>query len=229
MGALLRLARVLDRFSLNVGKAVSWVILPLIFLIMFDVITCKIDFIKEWSSEITIQMGYSVSFILQDLQWHVHGILLLLSFGFGYMLNAHVRVDIFREMATRRKQVWIEAFGLAICGIPFLLVMIYFSWIMTSSSFIQGEGSESQVGLGFRFFIKSFLIWGFTVALAAVLATFFRCFVYLFGSGQLRKQAEDDIQFFTDADLLSKLIGEQNAEAEAKAEADAKAGDAGHG
>ena len=206
MGALLGLANVLDTISRGVGKFASWLILPLIFLIMFDVITRKIDFIKEHSADITIEYGFSVSFILQDLQWHVHGALLLLTFGFGYLLNSHVRVDIFRENLSRRKQVWVETLGLIICAIPFLLLMIWFSWKMTNASFMQWEGSESQVGLGWRWFIKSFLIWGFIIAIMAALATLFRCLNYLFGGYDEQAEAEEQLQFFTDVEVLPKVV-----------------------
>ena len=206
MGALLGLAGPLDRISRGVGKFASFLILPLIFLIMFDVITRKIDFIKEQSAEITINYGFSVSFILQDLQWHVHGALLLLTFGYGYLLNSHVRVDIFRENLTRRKQVWVETLGILICAVPFLCLMIWFSYVMASSSFAQGEGSESQVGLGWRWIIKSFLIWGFIIALLAALATLFRCFNYLWGNFEDQAIAEDELQFFTDEEVLPKVV-----------------------
>lgn len=206
MGALLSLAGILDGISRGVGKIASWLILPLIFLIMFDVITRKIDYIKEQSADITIEYGFSVSFILQDLQWHVHGALLLLTFGFGYLLNAHVRVDVFRENISRRKQVWVETCGLVICALPFLALMIWFSWRMASASFLQWEGSESQVGLGWRWIIKSFLIWGFIIALMAALATLFRCLNYLFGDYDQQAQAEDELQFFTDVETLPKVV-----------------------
>ena len=206
MGALLGLGSTFDRISRGVGKFASFLILPLIFLIMFDVITRKIDYIKEASAEITIEYGFSVSFILQDLQWHVHGALLLLTFGYGYLLNSHVRVDIFREGLSRRKQVWVETFGIVICAVPFLLLMIWFSWIMASSSFAQGEGSESQVGLGWRWIIKSFLIWGFVIALLAAIATLFRCMNYLWGSYENQAIAEDELQFFTDVEVLPKVV-----------------------
>lgn len=206
MGALLGLAGPLDRISRGVGKFASFLILPLIFLIMFDVITRKIDFIKEQSAEITINYGFSVSFILQDLQWHVHGALLLLTFGYGYLMNSHVRVDIFRENLTRRKQVWVETLGILICALPFLCLMIWFSYVMASSSFAQGEGSESQVGLGWRWIIKSFLIWGFIIALLAALATLFRCFNYLWGNFEDQAIAEDELQFFTDEEVLPKVV-----------------------
>ena len=195
MNLLLRTANALDRFARSTGEWASWLILPLIFIIMFDVITRKIDFIKEKSAEITIEYGYSLSFIFQDLEWHIHGVLLLLTFGYGYLRNAHVRVDIFREMASRRGQVKIEVLGLIICAIPFLLVMIYYSWIMTYASYTQGEGSESQVGIGMRFIIKSFLIIGFSVALAAVIAVLLRCFVYLRGDELDRREVSSELLF----------------------------------
>jgi TRAP-type mannitol/chloroaromatic compound transport system permease small subunit len=206
MGTLLSLADALDRISRGVGKFASWLILPLIAMIMFDVITRKIHFINAWSAEFTITHGYSISFILQDLEWHLHGALLLLCFGYGYLLNAHVRVDIFREHLSRRKQAWLETVGLLVFGIPFLCVMIWFAWTMTAASWAQGEGSESQVGIGMRYVIKSFLIWGFSFALLATLATLLRCLAYLFGDFEEQAIAEDEIQFFTDVQVLPKAV-----------------------
>ena len=193
-------------FVVWVGKTTSWIILPLIAMIMFDVITRKIELIKVRNAEITETYGFSVSFILQDLQWHVHGILLLMTLGFGYMLNAHVRVDIFRESASRRRQAWIESFGITIFAIPFLIVMIGFSWDFFYASFKGWEGSESMVGLGWRWIIKSFLIWGFCVAFLAVISTLLRCLHFLHGDEEAQAEAEAELQFFTDADALPKLI-----------------------
>ncbi len=189
-----------------VGKTTSWIILPLIAMIMFDVITRKIEFIKVRNAEITETYGFSVSFILQDLQWHVHGILLLMTLGFGYMLNAHVRVDIFRENASRRRQAWIEALGITIFAIPFLMVMIGFSWDFFVASLKGWEGSESMVGLGWRWIIKSFLVWGFCIAFLAALATLLRCIDFLYGDEKAQADAEAALQFFSDADALPKLI-----------------------
>lgn len=212
MGALLSLADVLDRISRGVGKFASWLILPLTLMIMFDVITRKIDYIKDISADVTIEYGFSISFILQDLEWHLHGALLLLTFGFGYLMNTHVRVDIFREGLSRRKQVWVEFFGLVICAVPFLCLMVWFSWIMASSSYMQGEGSESQVGLGWRWIIKSFLIWGFVIALMAAVATLFRCINFLWGNYDQQAEAEEKLQFFTDIEVLPKVVLEDEPE-----------------
>lgn len=210
-GAFLqRISDFCANFAGGIGKAASWIVLALIIIIMFDVITRKIEFIKIWNAGITSTYGFSVSFILQDFQWHLHGVLLLMTFGFGYIFNSHVRVDIFREGASRRGQAKIETFGLTILAIPFMLVMIGFSADFAWASFQQGEGSESMVGLGWRWIIKSFLVWGFCVALLAAVATLIRSLIFLYGDIEEQTVAEDTIQYFTDKDAMASLILEQN-------------------
>lgn len=204
------LSDVLAGIAVWIGKFASWIILPLIFVIMTDVVTRKIEYIKVVNSQITEEHGFSVSFYLQDFQWHMHGVLLLLTFGFGYIYNSHVRVDIFREAASRAGQAKIETFGLTILAIPFMLVMIGFSWDLFYASWKIDEASESMVGLGNRWIIKSFLIWGFSIALMAAVGTLIRCLLYTYGDEEERAIAEDKIQFFTDKDAMSELILEQN-------------------
>lgn len=209
-GFMQTLGDILGGLAIFIGRFASWIVIPLIVIIMFDVITRKIEAIKVWNSDITATYGFSVSFILQDFQWHLHGVLLLLTFGFGYMLNAHVRVDIFREAASRARQVSIETFGLTILAIPFMMVMIGFSWDLFYASFTGWEGSESMVGLGWRWIIKSFLIWGFSIALAAAIGTLIRCLLFTYGDEEESAIAEDRIQFFTDNDVMSKTIVEED-------------------
>ncbi|MEL7464014.1 MAG: TRAP transporter small permease subunit [Pseudomonadota bacterium] len=204
MLALHKLSIALDRIAVTIGKAASWLILPLIMIIMVDVVTRKIEFIKVWSADITVEYGFSISFIAQDLQWHIHGVLLLLTFGYAYLYNAHVRVDIFRELGGRRRQAWIEIVGLTFAMI-FLYFMVKFSWDFTYASWRQGEGSESMVGIGNRFFIKSFLIWGFIVLWIACAAMMLRSIVFLFGDEVLSRDAENLIPYFTDKTVLPKL------------------------
>ena len=216
MSALMNLAQKFDTIARRAGEWASWMIIPLILIIVFDVISRKVQFIKNWAADITIEYGFSPSFIMQDLEWHIHGIILLFTFGFGYLYNSHVRVDIFRENVSRRGQVKIETAGLLLGAIPFLLVMIYYSWIMTSASYAQGEGSESQVGIGMRFIIKSALIFGFALCLSACLATLLRCISYLRAKDDTeREQVEAELQFLTGEDALANLILEQNKEVEA--------------
>lgn len=196
MKAALNIASVLDRFSRKAGQAGAWLILPLVFVIMFDVITRKVDFIRLYFSDFSIEYGYSVSTILQDFEWHLHGVILLLTFGFGYLANAHVRVDVFREHIHPRKQAWLEFIGLFIMAVPFLFLVGWQSWILMAISYHQGEGSESLTGIPWRYVIKSFMIIGVVVLSMAVVATLFRLAAYLFGSREEHDEARDSLQIF---------------------------------
>ncbi|WP_420565664.1 TRAP transporter small permease subunit [Thalassobaculum sp.] len=199
MGALLSVAGLLDGIARWIGKTIGWIMIPLILVIIFDVITRKIDFTRLLFAEYTATSGYSVSTILQDLQWHFHAALLMLTFGFGYLANAHVRVDVFRELLSRRPQAWIEILGLLFFGFPFVVLMIFYSYQMTELSYHQGEGSESMTGIGQRWFIKSFMLWGFIVTMMAILATLFRLVAFLFGSQDSQEEAAEGLEIFTDA------------------------------
>tara|TARA_R110002012_G_scaffold132781_3_gene285720 strand:+ start:1006 stop:1620 length:615 start_codon:yes stop_codon:yes gene_type:complete len=196
MKAALNIASVLDRCSRKTGQAMAWLIVPLVFIIMFDVITRKVDFIRLYFSEFSIDYGYSVSTILQDLEWHIHGIILLMTFGFGYLANAHVRVDVFREHLRPRRQAWLEFIGLIVMAVPFIFLMGWQSWILMAVSFHQGEGSESLTGIPWRYVIKSFMIIGIVVLSMAVVATLCRLAVYLFGSREEHEEARDSLEIF---------------------------------
>lgn len=179
---LLRIADWLDWSARSLGKLGGWLILPLILIIMFDVITRRIDFVRIWMAE--LDLSWFNPIIFQDAEWHLHGALLLLSFGFGYLMNAHVRVDIFREMLSRRAQMKVEFWGLALLGIPFLLVISYFGFEFVEMSYLQHEGSESLTGIPARYVIKSFLLVGFLLLLFSFVATLIRLMFALWSSDE---------------------------------------------
>jgi TRAP-type mannitol/chloroaromatic compound transport system permease small subunit len=215
MNGLLNLAEYLDRIPRFIGKCAGFVVLPLIAVIMFDVITRKIDFLRIGMSQLSFYWLIE-PIKLQDMEWHLHAVILMLSFGYGYLLNSHVRVDIFREMLGRRGQAWIEFWGIILLAIPYLLVAIYFSWQFVKISYLQGEGSESLTGITHRYIIKSVMVIGFTFTMSAFLATFIRLCALLFGSHDNKERAAVDLNIFTEetnrtADVLA---------AEAKALAD---------
>ncbi|RVU33818.1 TRAP transporter small permease subunit [Hwanghaeella grinnelliae] len=195
MSIILKMANYIDVLPRRIGMAGGWLILPLIAIIMFDVVTRKIDFLRIGMSELS--WYWLIEPIkLQDLEWHLHGVLLLLSFGFGYLVNAHVRVDIFREKLTARSQAKVELFGLLVFAVPYLLTVLYYAWIFVHASYTQGEGSESLTGIPVRWIVKSFTIYGFTLAFLAVLTTMIRLCAYLWGGPEMHRQARDDLQIF---------------------------------
>lgn len=203
MRGLLSVAQLFDWPARSIGKLAGWLILPLILIIMFDVITRRIDTARVWIAEQNIYWFNPI--IFQDAQWHLHGIILLCAFGFGYLMNAHVRVDIFREMLPRRGQAKVEFFGLLIMGIPFLIVISYFAIQFVLLSYNQNEGSESLTGIGARYIIKSFLVIGFLLLLSAFIATILRLIVALWGPDDLREEAYATLDIFAEQGIEEEI------------------------
>ena len=101
-------------------------------------------------------------------------------------------------MLARRKQAWLELFGLIVLGIPFLILMIIFAWDQFFISFQQTEGSESMTGIPHRYIVKSFMVLGFIVVLAAVVATIIRLWTFLTGSQERSDEALSSLAIFSD-------------------------------
>ncbi len=195
MSPLLKIAEFFDVVARRVGMAGGWLILPLIVVIMFDVVTRKISFLRIGMSELS--WYWLIEPIkLQDLEWHLHGVMLLLSFGFGYLVNAHVRVDIFREKLSAKGQANVELWGLLIFAVPYLATVLYYAFIFVYASYTQGEGSESLTGIPMRYIVKSFTVIGFVLAIFAVIATILRLVGYLWGGQQLHREARDQLKIF---------------------------------
>ncbi|QIE55852.1 TRAP transporter small permease subunit [Pikeienuella piscinae] len=219
----MKIADGLDSIVRRVGLGCGWLIIPLILIIVFDVVTRKLDYTRLLFSEFTQVYGYSVSTILQDFEWHLHGVILLMSFGVGYLANAHVRVDVFREMASRRKQGWMEFWGLLLMGVPSLLILIWYSFDLWAISFNQNEGSESMTGVGLRWIVKFFLPLGFIFLLMAVVVTMIRLIAYLRGDEQAQYKGLDRLEIFAD-DHAALEAARLAAETALKAEAEKNKG-----
>lgn len=220
MNGMLKIADGLDSLVRRIGMGFAWLIVPLILIIVFDVVTRKLDFTRLMFSDFTQSSGYSVSTILQDMQWHLHGAILLMSFGLGYLANAHVRVDVFRELAPRRTQARMEFWSLLLLALPSLLILIWYSYVLWGISYAANEGSESMTGVSYRWVIKFFLPIGFIVLLAAVAVTAIRLVAYLRGSEFEAKHALSRLEIFADdnAELeAARLAAEEALRVEAEA------------
>ena len=88
--------------------------------------------------------------------------------------------------------------GLLVLAVPALLVLIAYSWTLFHLSWLDWEGSDSLTGIGWRWFIKSFMVIGLTLALLAVIATIVRLIAYLFGDQRHQEKALDGMEIFAD-------------------------------
>lgn len=182
MNGLLWLSDRLRRLVETIGRAACWLILPMIFVTVWDVMSRKSPALREWGLAFT--GGLANSTILQELEWHLHTTLFALCLGWAYIKNAHVRVDLILERLQPRSRAWIELLGCLLFMLPYTALVIWFAVDFTWTSWANTEASVSLIGIPHRWVIKSVLLAGLVLAFLAGFAILLRLIVHLFGGRQ---------------------------------------------
>jgi len=189
----LRLSDRLRKLVDFIGRWGSWLVLPMVLITVLDVIGRKIAWLDDDGKLHGIQIflvrhvgRIFESTMLQELEWHFHAALFALVLGYGYIHNAHVRVDLIRENLAFRKQAWLEFLGITLFLIPYTITIVYFAWGYAETSYAMGEQSASTVGLTHRWIIKSVLVFGLIVAGIAGIAVWLQAALVLFGDPNRR-------------------------------------------
>lgn len=184
----LRLSDQLRAFVDFVGRWGSWLVLPMVLFTIIDVVGRKISWLdadgKLHGMQVFLVSVFGRMFestMLQELEWHFHAGLFALVLGYGYIHNAHVRVDLIRENLAFRKKAWLELIGITFFLIPFTLTILYFAVGYAYGSFLMNEQSTSTVGLTHRWIIKSVLVFGLITVVTAGVAVWLQVALVLFG------------------------------------------------
>lgn len=165
MNILLRLSEFLALPCRLAARACGWLLLALMAVILYDVIGRRF-----------FSTG---SFKLQELEWHIHGVIALLCFGWTYLANAHVRIDVFSNKMGRNTRLWIEIAAIAAFLIPFMMLLTWFGYDFVLRAFERGESSPGGVGLSYRWIIKSVIPLGAILTILGGLSVLLRTIVAL--------------------------------------------------
>ena len=165
MQSLLTLANVLALPCRLVAKVLGLTLLVLTAVILYDVVGRR--------------FFATGSFKLQELEWHLHGAIAVLGFGYGYIHNAHVRIDVFSSNFSQPLKMRIEIFAIVFFLIPFMALLAWYGYDFTYRSFIRDEGSPAGVGLSDRWIIKSAIPIGAVLTILGGLSVLLRAIVVL--------------------------------------------------
>ena len=146
---LRELARKIDAFQELWGHGVSWLMLAMVVVVFGDVIF-RYVFNRSWV-------------FVQELEWHLFGLVYLLAAGYTLLHNEHVRVDIVYAKLTPKKKAWVDFILLFVFFFPSCLLVISTTWPFVRNSFRVNEGSPDPGGIPARWAIKSVIIIGFAL------------------------------------------------------------------
>lgn len=148
-----------------VARLMGWLLVVLAGVILYDIIGRRF-----------FDTG---SFVLQDLEWHLHGAIAVLAFGYAYTVDAHVRIDVFAAGLSEPTRMKIELAAIALFLIPCMVLLIWFGTDFAWRAFVRGEGAPGGMGLPNRWFIKSAIPLSAILTIAGALSVALRIVVVL--------------------------------------------------
>jgi TRAP-type mannitol/chloroaromatic compound transport system permease small subunit len=172
-----------------IGRWAAWLSIPVVVITCIDVVGRKLAYIDDETGRVhSLQLWLSAnigrffdSTVLQELEWHFHAALFALVLGYGMVYNTHVRIDLIRDHLEFRRKAWLEFIGLTFFMIPYCALVIWFAFDYAQSSYLVHEQSASTVGLTHRWIIKSVLVFGLLVVVAAGIAVWLQIALVLLG------------------------------------------------
>lgn len=97
------------------------------------------------------------SIAMQEMEWHLFSVLILLGMSYSLMEDAHVRVDILYDKFSIRKKAWINMMGAIVFILPISLLVATNSIEFVTEAFTSHEISGDPGGLTNRWIIKAFI------------------------------------------------------------------------
>ncbi len=165
MQAALKLADGLTWLCDRAARIAAVVMIVLVGVIMYDVIGRK--------------MFATGSVVLQELEWHLHGVVATFAFGYAYTRNAIVRIDVLAHRMNPRFRLWLEFWVVLLLVIPFFGFVVWYGYEFAERAYLRGEGANGGRGLPYRWIIKSALPISGLLTIAGCLAVVLRILAVL--------------------------------------------------
>tara|TARA_Y100001936_G_C15974529_1_gene613004 strand:+ start:108 stop:626 length:519 start_codon:yes stop_codon:yes gene_type:complete len=146
---LLKIISIIDAFTECTGKFISIFVIILVLLVGYDV-----------SMRYLFNSG---SIAIQELEWHLFSIILLLGSAYTLKHDEHVRLDIFysSKLINDKVRIWFDVLGTLLILLPFCLLIIISAWPFVTQAYIHNEISPDPGGLPARWLIKAAIPLGF--------------------------------------------------------------------
>jgi TRAP-type mannitol/chloroaromatic compound transport system permease small subunit len=144
----MKLADIIDRLNLRIGRAVAWLTLAMVMVMVVSVVQRYV---------------FSATVIWQaELVRYCHAVIFMSAVGYTLLRDSHVRIDLFYQNYSDKKKALTNIIGTILFLFPVCISLIYFSWGFVINSWAIAEASTEYGGLPGVFLLKTF-IWVFAI------------------------------------------------------------------
>jgi TRAP-type mannitol/chloroaromatic compound transport system permease small subunit len=150
MNTLKQIYSGIDSFTEVVGRAVSYLILVLIFIMVYEVLA-------RYLFNAPTKWAY-------DLSYMVGGTGMLLGAGYSMLHNVHVRIDVFYGKFSMRRQRLIDTIGSIVFALPMITILTQDAWKEAIRVFVQGTRSDYGIWMP--------VLWPYRTAMAIAFVLF---------------------------------------------------------
>ncbi|RXI33166.1 C4-dicarboxylate ABC transporter permease [Arcobacter ellisii] len=157
---MLKLERGFDKFADMIGYTTAFVMVLMILNVTYDVI-----------------MRYffnTGSIAMQEMEWHLFSVIILLGISYTLKEDGHVRVDLIYDRLTQKKKAKINMVGVVLFIIPVALLIAAESIPFVIESFNSNEQSGDPGGLPYRWLVKSLIPLSFFLLIITSIGFFIK-------------------------------------------------------
>ena len=140
---LVKLEKAFDKFADFIGNLTGVLMVIMMLNVFYDVI-----------------MRYffnTGSIAMQEMEWHLFSVVILLGVSYALKEDGHVRVDVIYDNLSDKKKAVINIVGTFVFLIPFALLILFGSIDFVKEAFETAEISGDPGGLTHRWIIKAFV------------------------------------------------------------------------
>lgn len=161
------IARAVDNINESLGRLTAWLVVAMVGLTLYDV-----------AMRYVFNNG---SIAVQELEWHLFGIVILFGASHTLKYDDHVRVDLVYSSAklSDRHRAIIDVVGTFAFSLPFSVLVIWTSIPFAYDAYSHAEISPDPGGLSYRWLLKAAIPLGYALLALQALANAFRALVSL--------------------------------------------------
>jgi TRAP-type mannitol/chloroaromatic compound transport system permease small subunit len=157
---VLKLEKMFDRFADFIGAITSIAMVLMILNVFYDVIT---RYVFNMSS-----IG------MQEMEWHLFSVIILLGVSYTLKGDGHVRVDIIYDRLSYRKKAMINMLGAVFFILPISLLVGISSIDNAVSAYASMEQSGNPGGLQYRWIVKALIPLSFLLLIITSVGFFIK-------------------------------------------------------